>query len=234
MWQWLRFILMTGLCAAFVPGAMVAAHAQVGVVRTVEGQVNVYSGREECAPRYGLDLDEGDAVRTGPKSWALLFMMDGARITVRPESEVRIDRYRYSEAAEPGVNRVRLSLKSGGVRVTTSRVATTRGGVFEVVTPDAAAATLRGVDQDVAYVAQKPAAPGDAAPGTYTRTQAGAATLGNSAGKVELTEGQAAYAAKSAATAPRLLASRPYFYYWYDHIDRRAAAVAEKLDPTAP
>src|SRR5262245_21836874 len=45
-----------------------AVMAQVGVVRTVEGQVSVASGKPECALRYGLDLDEGDAVRTGEKA----------------------------------------------------------------------------------------------------------------------------------------------------------------------
>ena len=57
---------IAGVCLALLPAA--PAWPQVGIVRTVEGAVKVSSGREECAPRYGLDLDEGDAVRTEPKS----------------------------------------------------------------------------------------------------------------------------------------------------------------------
>ena len=76
------------------------ASAQVGVVLTVEGQVNVVSGKQECGLRYGLDLDEGDTVRTGEKSWAVLSLLDGAKITVRQSTDVRIEVYRFTESGE--------------------------------------------------------------------------------------------------------------------------------------
>lgn len=220
------------LCLAwwmFAPAAV----AQVGIVRTVEGQVNVFSGREECAPRYGLDLDEGDAVRTGAKSWALLTMMDGAKITVRPDSEVRIDVYRYNESADPGHNRAQLALARGALRVNAGRIALGLGGVFVVRTPDAGA-TLRGADQDVTYIAQKGAAGADGQPGTYARAHAGEAKLNNAAGEVSLRQGQTAYAETKVRTPPRVLEGQPYFYHWHDYIDRRAAAVAEKLELIVP
>lgn len=222
-------LLLLGAVAS-APYAM----AQVGIVRTVEGQVNVFSGREECAPRYGLDLEEGDAVRTGEKAWALLTMMDGAKITVRPDTEVRIDVYRYNESADPGVNRAQLTLARGALRVHAGRVTLAPGGVFLVRTPDAGA-TLRGADQDVAYVVQKGTpSPGESQPGTYARAYIGEAVLNNPGGEVRLRQGQTAFAEARVRTPPRVIENQPYFYHWYTYIDRRAAIVAEKLETLAP
>jgi hypothetical protein len=214
---------------AATPGAQ----AQVGIVRTVEGQVNVFSGRQECAPRYGLDLEEGDAVRTGAKSWALLSMMDGAKITVRPDTEVRIDAYRYTESAEPGHNRAQLALARGALRVASGRIALGGGGTFAVKTADAGM-TMRGADHDITYVAQKPAPAADTQAGTYGRSYSGEAVLNNASGEVTLRDGQIAYAQTRTRAAPRVLTGNPYFYHWHDYIDRRAAAVAEKLEMVVP
>jgi hypothetical protein len=195
--------------------------------------VNVFSGREECAPRYGLDLEEGDAVRTGDKSWALLTMMDGTKITVRPDSEVRIDLYRYNEAADPGANRAQLALARGALRVAGGRIRVGGSGTFLVKTPDAGA-TLRGADQDVTYIVKKAAAPGESPPGTYARAYQGEAVLNNSGGEIAFRQGQTAWAEAGGRKPPRVLESQPYFYHWHDYIDRRAAAVAEKLETLVP
>ena len=213
--------------------AVFDAQAQVGIVRTVEGQVNVFSGRAECAPRFGLDLEEGDAVRTGEKSWALLSMMDGAKITVRPDTEVRIDAYRYNESADPGRNQAQLALSKGALRVTAGRIAMGSGGSFVVKTPDAGT-KLRGSDQDVTYIVPKASPASAARAGTYARSNMGEAVLNNAGGELTLRAGQTAYADALVRTPPRVLDSPPYFYYWYDYIDRRAAAVAEKLDTLIP
>lgn len=210
------------------------AWAQVGIVRTVEGQVSVASGRQECAPRYGLDLEEGDAVRTGAKAWALLNMLDGTRITVRPDSELRIIAYRYNDAAEFTQNLALLALTRGAMRVFTGRIATGRSSGFRVQTPDASM-ELRGVDHDISFVEPKAAFRGDAPAGTYGKAREGEATLKNAHGEVTLRTGQVAYVDPKLRAAPRLLiGTEPYFYYWHDYIDRRAAAVTENLEKVMP
>jgi hypothetical protein len=209
------------------------ALAQVGIVRTVEGQVNVMSGKQECAPRYGLDLEAGDVVRTGAKSWALLAMIDGTKITVRPDSEMRIAAFRYTDLDEFAQNHALLSLLTGAVRVTPGRVAVTRGKGFQVQTPDANM-TLRGADHDVAFVPPDGAEKGDAPTGTYGRSHVGYAILKNAHGEVTIRTGQTAYAAPKVNAPPRVLETEPYFYHWHNYIDRRAAAIADKLETLAP
>lgn len=223
---------IAGACMAMLYAA--PAWPQVGIVRTVEGEVNVSSGRQECAPRYGLDLEEGDAVRTGAKAWALLNMMDGARITVRPGSEVRIVAYRYTDAGESAQNQVLLALTAGALRVVAGRIAAGQHQGFRVQTADATL-ELRGRDHDVSFIEGKSASRGDAPAGTYGKAYAGEAVMKNARGEVTLRTGQVGYAEPKTRAAPRVLAgTEPYFYYWHDHIDRRVAAVAEKLEAVIP
>lgn len=206
--------------------------AQVGIIRTVEGQVSVFSGKQECAPRYGLDLEEGDAVRTGAKAWALLAMMDGAKITVRPDTEVRIDAYRYTDAGESAQNRAQLTLTQGALRVTSARIIAGRNAGFSIQLPDASM-ELRGADHDVAFVGPK-FATRDTPAGSYGKSHAGDALMKSPHGEVIVRAGQVAYAEPRVRASPRVLSIKPYFYHWHDHIDRRAAAIAEKLDLIVP
>lgn len=218
--------LLLLLCTALLAAA--AARAQVGVVRTLEGEVRVFSGQQECAPRFGLDINEGDAVRTGGKSWAVLAMMDGTRITVRPDTEVRIDAYRHTDAGEVAQNQARFTLSRGALRVMAGRIASGRNAGFLVTTPDATV-DMRGADQDVAFVGPKFTAP-ETELGTYAKVNSGEAVLRNAGGEVRLAVGQAALAESAKHVAPRLLPNDPYFFHWHSYIDRRAAAVLDKLD----
>ena len=223
----LRALLSGVALVCLVLPNVTPALAQVGIVRTVEGPVSVLSGKQECAPRYGLDLEEGDAVRTGAKAWALLSMIDGAKITVRPDSELRVVIYRYVESGDSWQSRAVLALTRGAVRVSSGRIAVGRSSGFEVKTPDATM-DMRGADSDITYIAAKPAAAGDAPVGSYGRAYAGEAVLKNAGGEVTLRDGQTAYA--EPRVMPRVLTTTPYFFHWHGYIDRRSAAVADKLD----
>ena len=210
------------------------ANAQVGVVLTVEGQVNVISGKQECGLRYGLDIDEGDSVRTGEKSWAVLSLLDGARITVRPSTDVRIEVYRFTESGDAPQNHATLALARGSLRVVTGAIARGRNTGYRVRTP-AATMEMLGTDHDVTHVAPQFTPVGDAAPGSYGKTYAGEAVIKNASGELTLRDGQAAFAALRASAPPRLLTMEPWFFSMHAFIDRRAAAVADALSgPTVP
>ena len=227
------FLRVLAACAAAAYAVMpLFAEAQVGIVRTIEGQVRVFSGKAECAPRYGLDVEEGDVVRTGDKAWAMLTMMDGAKITVRPDTEVRVDVYRYTEAGESAQNRAQFTLTRGAVRVTAGGIARGRNAGVLVNTPDASV-TLRGADQDVAYILPQFSPRGDALVGAYGKSYAGEAIMKNAGGTVTIKAGQVAFAETRVRKPPQVLPSDPYFYHWHSFIDRRAAAVGEGLDATA-
>lgn len=226
-----RLFMSVVLCLALLSES--TALAQVGIVYTVEGQVSLKSGRQERVQHFGLDLDEGDAIRTSVKSWALLTMMDGTKITVRPDTEVRIYIYRYTESGESWQNRALLVLTRGALRVTSGRIAMGRSSGFAVRTPDATM-DMRGADHDITYIAPKFTPTRDATAGTYGRTFTGKAVLRNPRGEVTIHDGQTAYAEPRMRIPPRVLSTNPHFFQWHSYVDRRVAAVAERQETVAP
>ena len=92
---------------------------------------------------------------------------------------------------------------------------------------------LQGADHDIAYVAPEFAAkpkPGDPEQGTYAKVYAGAAVLKSAGKEAKVQAGQSAYAGGKDKMAPKVLPSDPYFFHWHSFVDRRVAAVVEKLD----
>ena len=224
MWRWTGY---TGYGLAMLCTLWAApGYAQVGIVLTVEGDVSVVSGKQECGLRYGLDLEEGDTVRTGEKSWAMLSLLDGARITVRPSTEVRIEAYRYTDSGDAPENFATLMLVRGSLRAVTGAIARGRNVGYRVRTPEVTL-EMRGTDHDITHVAPQFTPVGDASPGSYGKTHAGVGVIKNSRGEVTLSDGQTAFAALRANTPPRLLSADPLFFGLHAYIDRRAAAVGE-------
>ena len=215
---------MVVAAALAVPAAW-PARAQVGMVLAVEGRVNVISGKQECGLRYGLDLDEGDTVRTGEKSWAVLSLLDGTRITVRPSTVLRIEKYRYTDSADAPQNHATLTLTGGALRVVTGAIVRGRNTGYQVRTPEITM-ELQGGDHDVSHITPQFTPAGDAVPGSYGKTYSGEASIKNASGALILRDGQAAVARLNAHIAPRLLTTEPGFFSLHAHIDRRAAAVS--------
>ncbi len=63
----------------------------------------------------GSGLQEGDVVTTGPRSVALLKLVDGTKITLRPDSSFQIAKYDLAEDHEEGL----MTLFKGGLRAVT-------------------------------------------------------------------------------------------------------------------
>ena len=61
----------------------------------MEGDVRILGARGEERAQAGVLIERGETVRTLVDAWALLAMNDGASITVRADSELRFDEYRY-------------------------------------------------------------------------------------------------------------------------------------------
>lgn len=63
----------------------------------------------------GMLIDEGSAVRAFDKSFVVLQFFDGAKVTVRPNSEIIITDYRVEKA--------NINLVEGGLRIITGAIA---------------------------------------------------------------------------------------------------------------
>lgn len=111
------------LIAALLIGAFPAAlAAPVGEVTHVAGALRVQgeSGPARIlAPR--SQVAEGDLLTTAADTYARVKFIDGGEITLRPNSQLKVDQYAF-QSAEPARDNVVLSLLKGGLRAITGLV----------------------------------------------------------------------------------------------------------------
>jgi hypothetical protein len=102
------------------------AEADVAQVIALKGEV--------FAPNLvtqGEMIDEGQTIITLDRSFAVLQFSDGSKVTIRPNSELTIERYSYLD----GEDTVMLDLVGGGLRVITGAIAKTDPEAYKVNTP---------------------------------------------------------------------------------------------------
>ena len=199
------------------------ASSAIGKIDALEGEVHVVDSRGARRVQAGTEVLEGDTVRVGPDAWALLAMADGATLTVRSDSELRLDTYRYAPDGEASENSAAISLAKGALRSITGYIGQVNPVAYKVTTPTATIG-IRGTDHEPAYY--PPAPPGvkqDHAPGTYDKVNEGETVIRRPAGEVVVRRGQTAFAHQDIKIRPQVLAKPPVFYQQHAQLDTRAA-----------
>ena len=198
--------------------------AAIGTIDSFEGDVRVVSTTADRTAQAGMEINEGDTIKTGANAWALLAMTDGASMTLRPLSQLRLDTYRYDPDGETAKNASVLSLLRGAFRSVTGYIGRTNRDGYRIATPTATIG-IRGTDHEPAYypppgAGEKP----DHAPGTYDKVNEGESVIRNPRGEVPVKPGQYAFVHHNGNAAPRLLARPPAFYQRHTAFDQKAAA----------
>lgn len=199
-----------------------AAPTGIGRVHSMEGDVRIWTAGRERRAQPAAILEQGDIVRVATDAWALLAMNDGATITVRPETELRFDIYRYDPDGEPQQNSATLALVRGALRSITGLIGQSNPAAYQVRTPTATIG-IRGTDHEPAYYPPPP--PGqkaDREPGTYDKVNEGETVIRRATGEVPVRRGQTAFAHQNVQEPPRLLPKPPPFYERHAQVDRRA------------
>jgi hypothetical protein len=170
-------------------------------VQRPDGTVRLLSEKSE--------VKEGDVLSTERDSYAQLRFTDGGQITLRPNSQVRIAGYEFSDA-RPERDNFALALLKGGMRAVTGLIG--KRGDRERYRVQTATATvgIRGTDF-VAIVIPLPgpggAPPNLPPPGTYFTVADGA--IGVIAGGIELLVGAGQTGFASSAQLPARLIPPP-------------------------
>ncbi len=217
----LRHLFGLGLLA--VLACVQPALAAIGNLHAFEGDVRVVSAAGERAAQTGMELNEGDTVKSGADAWALLAMSDGASLTLRPNTLLRIDVYRYNVEGNAADNSSTLSLLKGAFRSITGYIGRSNRGGYRIDTPTATIG-VRGTDHEPAYY--PPAERGEKMehePGTYDKVNDGESFIRHPRGEISVKPGQHAFVHHNGRSAPRLLARPPAFYQRHAEIDRKAA-----------
>jgi hypothetical protein len=148
---------MLALAALFLSLTLQAHAAEVGVVQFTAGNVQVRDGGGRLrAVAKGDAVNEGDVILTAASASAQLRMMDGAVVAVRPESELKIDQYRFA-GREDGSELAVMALVKGGFRTITGLIGRTNKEKYRINTITATIG-IRGTDHEVYHTP----APGEA------------------------------------------------------------------------
>lgn len=126
--------LALALLAALLPEAALALAGQVthvsGTVlaRNAGGQTRILSLRSE--------VNEGDLVLTSENTYVRIKFTDGGDLVLRPNTQLKIDAYSYSESAPSG-DSLAMSLLKGGLRSVTGLLGRRNPGAYKLNTATA-------------------------------------------------------------------------------------------------
>ena len=133
--------------AAFYVGSMVFSFSTFSAVASVVGEVTLTIGKSNIErlqaapaaptlldPQKGGSIQEGDVIRTSENGHVHIKFIDGARVSVRPNSVFRIHEFKYTPT-DPAASVVRLSLDAGEARSISGAAAQAAKERFRLNTP---------------------------------------------------------------------------------------------------
>lgn len=157
----------------------------------------------------GSKVDEGDTVVTEKRTYARLKFNDNSEVTLKPNSQFKVEKYSYDQANPKG-DSAAFSLVKGGLRTITGQIGK-RGNQdsYQMKTPTATIG-IRGTIYDASYC-QGNSCGGAIKPGLYLAVTDGQVVITNNAGSqttIPVVAGQYVYV-QSPTTPPVVLPSKP-------------------------
>ena len=203
--------------------------ADAGKLDSFEGDVKITAKNITKSAVAGVEINEGDYVRTGANSWALFEMSDGASITLRPLTEIRISKYRFTEDGPAAQNSSLIDLTKGALRMITGLIGQSNRQGYAVKTATATIG-VRGTDHEPAYYPPGDAEVRDQEAGSFDKVNDGETFIRNEGGQeVVVRRGRIAFMSQNRRLAPRLLDGEPQFFRRMAAFDRRVAVRREAM-----
>jgi hypothetical protein len=172
-----RATLLAAIASAYPVIGYCAPAAQVDFA---VGNVTALGANGQSRPLgKGAQIEQGDTVNTNGGRAQLRFT-DGAYVSLQPESQFRIDQYRF-DGKQDGNEKGFFSLLKGGLRTITGLVGRTNKGNYQVTT-SVATIGIRGTEYTIQY--------GQSITGTVGE---GEINVCNGAGCLSVTNGESYY-----------------------------------------
>lgn len=139
----LRNWVVSAVCALLASLLVCITHAAASVVGEITltiGKANIErlplpnANAAVLEPQKGGSIQEGDVIRTSENGHVHIKFIDGARVSVRPNSVFRIHEFKYTPA-DPAASVVRLSLDAGEARSISGAAAQAAKDRFRLNTP---------------------------------------------------------------------------------------------------
>lgn len=173
-------LLLFGIATAWADGTLTHMSGAVSVQKRDGGTTPGAVGTKVLA---------GESVITGSGGYARLEMTDGGEMVLRPDSQLKVESYKYVEA-KPAEDSFVFSMIKGGLRTVTGLIGK-RGNrdAYELRTATATIG-IRGTQFDLRVCAANCGALAD---GTYLAVRFGAVQTSNAQGSLAVAAGQVAH-----------------------------------------
>lgn len=195
---------------AIVVMATGAAAEEAGRMLMAIGEVSIKRGSEVVVAKRGALVNAGDTIVTGGASNAQVKFSDGAIVALRPDTEFKVNEYKFGGKAD-GTEKASVSLVKGGVRAVTGVIGRGNRDNLKV---DAVVATvgIRGTGFNIVFCDASCKANNPAAKeGLYAGVFEGKIAVGNKAGSTsDLGVNRFAYV-QDESSQPQLLVAPPSF-----------------------
>jgi len=126
-----KYLVVLVLSITGFASEVFAAEAK-GLVVASRGTVIASGSADSRELKQGDEIFVDDEIMTGPKSFAVVQFLDGAKVTIKPDSELIIEDYVYNGNSG---DKATLSLVSGGLRVITGAMAKSNPENYKLKTP---------------------------------------------------------------------------------------------------
>ncbi len=201
-----RLLVFGMLCCAHLAWAQSAARVMAvsGSAKAVEPQGN------ERVLQKGAELFAGDKVVTQDDSLVQMRLNDGGYMSVRPNTEMVIDRFVYDEKDASKSNFL-VSLLRGGFRSITGLIGRTNPNGYQIRSSTATIG-IRGTDHEPVVILDTPGTSNLGAPGLYDKVNDGETFIRNNGGVLSLKRGDVGFAPFSTDAPPQVLLKIPDFY----------------------
>jgi hypothetical protein len=137
-----RILILNMMLALTLASAEILAQDSSGMVVASRGDVSIISNGETRPLKRGDFLHEHDEITAGDRSFAVLQFIDGAKVSLRPDSNLIIEQYQYASSGEDTAT---LKLVSGGLRVVSGAIGNTQPENYRIRTP-LALMSVQGVE----------------------------------------------------------------------------------------
>jgi hypothetical protein len=195
-------------------------------VKRPDGTVRILSQKSAIRP--------GDTLQTERDSYAQIRFSDGGQITLKPNTAVRLDQFRFAQD-KPQEDAFALRLLKGGLRAVTGGLGKRSQDRYEMTT-ETATVGIRGTTFSVDDCVNERA--GDCArlqPAVYVGVADGEVVVRNPQGELGLGAGQFGHIARNAkplfqSTDPGLQFAPPATFIQSILSGRQVAGIGEKLE----
>lgn len=198
--------ILVSLCLLLASFVAWAEPGVAGRVEESEGDARIYDPAQVMRPaKAGEVVREGDSIVTGADGEVHLAMEDEGQIAVRPNTRMRIAKYKAEGGSSDGSV---IALVQGALRSVTGWIGKYNPKGYAIRTPTATIG-VRGTDHETRVI---PEGSGEGEAGTYDKVNQGATVLSTAQGRTEIRPNQAGFVSFSGKARPRVLAAVPTFF----------------------